>query len=72
MSKDELSTQIMKVRSDNDSNKEQILKDKADALDNLNEELVGSFSRMANGLDPDMGIKIIWNLETSKYHAEEK
>jgi hypothetical protein len=72
MSKDELSTQIMKVRSDNDSNKEQILKDKADALDNLSKELVGSFSRMANGLDPDMGIKIIWNLDTSKYHAEEK
>jgi hypothetical protein len=72
MSKDELSNQIMNVRSNNEKNKEQILIDKADALDDLNKELEGRFAKMANGLDPNLGIKIIWNLETSKYHAEEK
>jgi hypothetical protein len=72
MSKDELSNHIIQVRSTNDSDKEQILEDKAKALENLGKELDGKFTRMANQLDPDLGIKILWNLETSKYHAVEK
>ena len=72
MSKEELSNHIIQVRSTNDSDREQILKDKANALDDLSRELDGKFTRMANQLDPDLGIKILWNLETSKYHAVEK
>ena len=72
MSKGELSNHIMQVRSTNDSDREQILEDKADAFEDLSRELDGKFSRMANQLDPESGIKIIWNLETSKYHAVEK
>lgn len=72
MSKEQLSLQIMKVRDDNESKREKILEDKEDALEKLDKELGGRFKRMANQMEPDSGIKIIWNLETSKYHAIEK
>jgi hypothetical protein len=72
MTKELLSIQIMDVRKNNESNKEQILQDKSDALANLEKKLDGKLNKMANQLDPNSGIKIIWNPDNSKYHAIEK
>jgi hypothetical protein len=72
MTKELLSIQIMDVRKNNESNKEQILQDKSNALADLEKKLDGKLTKMANQLDPSSGIKIIWNSDNSKYHAIEK
>jgi hypothetical protein len=59
MTKELLSIQIMEVRKNNESEKEQILKDKSDALEDLEKELDGKLNKMANQLDPSSGIKIL-------------
>ena len=72
MTKELLSIQIMDVRKNNETNKEQILIEKSDALIDLEKELNGKLNRMANQLDPTSGIKIIFNSDNSKYRAIEK
>lgn len=72
MSKESLSIQIMKVRSDHEDDMEQLLIDKEDALEDLDDELDATFVRMGNQIDDDMPIMIVWDAEHKKYKAVEK
>ena len=67
-----LSQQIIQVRDDVDGDKERILEDKEDAIKDLERELDQTLIIMGNNLDPDSGIKIVKNSNTSKYEATEK
>ncbi len=72
MNKDELSSSIMKVRENNESNKEKILEDKAQALEDLKMELHQKMQQMASEFEGNSEIKLVWNSNAEKYHAEKR
>jgi hypothetical protein len=72
MSKDQLSSAIMKLREDNEINKEKILEDKSQALESLESNLHRKMQRMANGFYDNPDIKLVWDSNNEKYHAEKK
>ena len=69
MSKNELSSLIMKVRENNESNKEKILEDKAEALEDLKRDLHRKMQQMASEFEDNSEIKLVWNSNAEKYHA---
>ena len=69
MSKNELSSAIIKVRENNESYREKILEDKAKALEDLKMELHKKMQQMAGQFDDNLGIKMVWNSAAEKYHA---
>jgi len=69
MSKEELSISIMKVRENNELNKEKILEDKAEALENLKRDLHRKMKQMASEFADNSEIKLVWNSSAEKYHA---
>ena len=72
MNKDELSSSIMKVRENNESNKEKILEDKAQALEDLKMELHQKMQQMASEFEDNSEIKMVWNSDSEKYHAAKR
>ena len=72
MSKEKLSVAIMKIRENNDANKEQILEDKSDALDALNLLLHKKLQSMASEFDSNSKIKMDWDSNTEKFYAEKR
>ncbi len=69
MSKDELSSSIMKVRENNESNKEKILEDKDEALEDLKRDVHRKMQQMASEFEDNSGIKLVWNSSAEKYPA---
>ena len=69
MSKNELSSAIIKVRENNESYKEKILEDKEQALETLKMELHKKMQQMAGEFDDNSEIKMVWNSAAEKYHA---
>ncbi len=72
MNKDELSTSIMEVREKNESYKEKILEDKAEALEDLKRDLHRKMQQMASEFEDNDAIKLVWNSNAEKYHAEKR
>jgi len=72
MSNKELSVQIMKIRNDNEINKEKILNDKVNSIENLKLELHQSLQEMADGYDGNPDIKMVWDSVSEKYYATER
>ena len=72
MTKEELAKQIMKVREDNESYKENILEDKSEALENLKLDLHKELQNMATGYDDNPDIKIVWDSHSEEFHASER
>ena len=72
MSNKELSIQIMEIRSNNELNKEQIMKDKLEALENLRLELHKELQDLADSFDGDPDIKIVWDSDSEKFYATER
>lgn len=72
MSKEELAIQIMQVRDNNELNKEQILEDKVEALEDLKLELHKELQSMANGFDENPDIKIVWDSDNEKFYATQR
>jgi hypothetical protein len=72
MSKNELSSSIMKIRENNESNKEKILEDKAEALEDLKRDLHRKMQQMASEFEDNSEIKLVWNSSAEKYHAAKK
>ncbi len=69
MSKDQLSSSIMKVRENNESNKEKILEDKDEALEDLKRDVHRKMQQMASEFKDNSEIKLVWNSSAEKYHA---
>jgi hypothetical protein len=72
MTKEELATQIMQVRKENESYKEKILEDKSEALEKLQLALHKELQNMASGYDDDPDIKMIWDSHSEKFYAAER
>ena len=72
MSKNQLSSSIMKVRENNESNKEKILEDKAEALEDLKRDLHRKMQQMASEFEDNSEIKLVWNSSAEKYHAAKR
>jgi hypothetical protein len=72
MSKEDYSLQIMEVRKNNDVNKEQILEDKSQALEELKMELHKKMQQMASEFEDNSKIKLVWNSSAEKYHAQKR
>ena len=72
MTKDQLAILIMELRENNESNKEQILKDKSQALEDLNMEMHKKMQEMAGEFKNNSKIKLVWNSDDSKYQAEKR
>ena len=72
MSKNELSSLIMKIRENNESNKEKILEDKAEALEDLKRDLHRKMQQMASEFEDNSEIKLVWNSSAEKYHAAKR
>ena len=72
MSKEELSLQIMEVRKNNEVYKEKILEDKAEALKDLKTELHKKMQQMESEFDDNSAIKLVWNSNAEKFHAEKR
>jgi hypothetical protein len=72
MSKEELSLQIMEVRKNNEVSKEKILEDKAEALKDLKTELHKKMQQMKSEFDDNSAIKLVWNSNAEKFHAEKR
>ena len=72
MSKEELSLQVMEVRKNNEVYKEKILEDKAEALKDLKTELHKKMQQMASEFNDNSEIKLVWNSNAEKYHAEKR
>jgi hypothetical protein len=72
MSKEELSIQIMDVRKNNELNKEKILEDKAQALEDLKTDLHRKMQQMTSEFEDNSEIKMVWNSSTEKFHAESR
>jgi len=69
MSKNELSSSIMKIRENNESNKEKILEGKAEALEDLKRDLHRKMQQMSSEFEDNSEIKLVWNSSAEKYHA---
>ena len=72
MNKDELSTSIMEVREKNEAYKEKILEDKAESLEDLKRDLHRKMQQMASEFEDNDAIKLVWNSNAEKYHAEKR
>jgi len=72
MTKEEFSIQIMEVRKNKEINKEQILEDKSQALEDLKMELHKKMQQMASEFKENSEIKMVWNSGAEKYHAAKK
>ncbi|MDH3617428.1 MAG: hypothetical protein OEM89_01745 [Nitrosopumilus sp.] len=72
MTTEELSKSIMKVRENNELNKEKILEDKADALEKLKLDLHRKMQQMASEFEDNSEIKLVWNSDSEKYRAENR
>ena len=72
MTKDHLAILIMELRENNETNKEQILKDKSQALEDLNMEMHKKMQKMAGEFKNNSEIKLVWNSDDSKYQAEQR
>jgi len=72
MSKEELAIQIMEVRDNNESYKEQILEDKVQALEDLKLELHKELQTMANSFEDDPDVKMVWDSDDEKFYAAER
>ncbi len=72
MNKSELSAAIIKVRENNESYKEEILEDKAQALKDLKMELHQKMQQMASEFDDNSEIKLVWNSAAEKFHATKR
>ncbi len=72
MSKDELSAEIIKVRDNKELNKEKILEDKDQALEDLKMELHQKMQQMASEFEDNSEIKMVWNSDSEKYHAAKR
>jgi hypothetical protein len=72
MSKNELAIQIMQVRQNNESKKEQILEDKSQALEDLNTAMHKKMQKMTSEFNNNSNIKMNWNSDDSKYYAEKR
>ncbi len=72
MSKNELSSSIMKVRENNESNKEKILEGKAEALEDLKTDLHRKMQQMSSEFKDNSEIKLVWNSSAEKYHAAKR
>jgi hypothetical protein len=72
MSKEELAIQIMEVRDNNESYKEQILEDKVGALEDLKLELHKELQSMAKSFEDDPDVKIVWDSADEKFYATQR
>ncbi|MEJ2260283.1 MAG: hypothetical protein P8X83_01295 [Nitrosopumilaceae archaeon] len=72
MSKEQLAIQIMEVRDNNESYKEQILEDKVQALEDLKLELHKELQTMANSFEDDPDVKMVWDSDDEKFYAAER
>jgi hypothetical protein len=72
MSKEDLSSAIMKSRENNEIKKEKILEDKFQALEDLKQDLHRTMQQMAREFDNNPEIKLVWDSNDEKYHAEKK
>ena len=72
MSKEELSISILKLRENNELNKEKILEDKAEALEKLKRDLHRKMQQMASEFEDNSEIKLVWNSSAEQYHATKK
>ena len=70
MSNKELSIKIMEIRNHNESNKEQILEDKVESLEDLKVELHKELQNMASDFDENPDIKMIWDSEYEIFYAK--
>ena len=72
MSNKELSIKIMEIRNHNESNKEQILEDKVESLEDLKVELHKELQNMASDFDENPDIKMIWDSEYEIFYAKKR
>ena len=72
MSNKELSIKIMEIRNNNESNKEQILEDKLNALEDLKLELHKKLQNMASSFEDNPDIKMIWDYEDEVFYAKKR
>ncbi len=69
MTKDELAIQIMELRKNHESNMEQILDEKSQALEDINIDTHKQIQKMSNDFKNNLDIKIIWNSDDSRFLA---
>jgi len=69
MSKEELSTKIMQIRKNYDSTQEDLLHEKMNALQSLDDTYKESMKKYVDTYELDPYIKIIWNSNISNYEA---
>ena len=72
MTKDHLALLIMELRENNETNKEQILRDKSQALEDLNMKMHKKMQKMSSEFKNNSDIKMIWNSDDSKFQAEQR
>lgn len=69
MTNDEFSKKILDARANHESEKEQITKDKSDAIISLELELKDTMLDVVEKYENDLDIEVIWNTEKSTYEA---
>jgi hypothetical protein len=72
MTTDELSKSIMKIRENNELNKEKILEGKTKTLEKLKLDLHRKMQQMASEFEDNSEIKLVWNSDSEKYCAENR
>ena len=72
MTKTHLAILIMDLRENNESNKEQILKDKSQALEDLNMEMHKKMQKMVGEFKNNSEIKIVWPSADSQIQAKQR
>lgn len=69
MTKEELSRKILSIRKQYESQKEDLLREKMEALKNLEESYKNKMKEFASSYDFDQYIKMVWNSAKSSYEA---
>ena len=72
MTKKEFSDRIKEIRKSHEIKKEQILGDKAQALEDLDVEFHKKMQQMASEYDSNPEIKMIWNSDNSQFQASSR